>query len=255
MRAQVCSAAGEAAMARSRTSEAKGEYEEALRLAYEVGAYAETPFLLVRLAEIAYRAGDRAAALRGLDEATEAADRYGVPDTRAFLMLMHAQLALDVRDTARAREMLDATRVEIGNGTPPPQFTVMLNAIDAMVTVAESGPAHGLPTLAETVREAVERRCADVIVATLVDSAAVLLADLGEHPRAVRLFAAAEQWRHGEPRLMPERAEAERAERAARAALSPEDYAAEFARGAPLTADDLLAELADAIRRHPVMSR
>ncbi|TXS41268.1 sigma-70 family RNA polymerase sigma factor, partial [Streptomyces sp. uw30] len=39
--------------------EAKGEYEEALDLAHEVGAYTETPFLIARLAEIAYRSGDR----------------------------------------------------------------------------------------------------------------------------------------------------------------------------------------------------
>ncbi|GAA2937947.1 hypothetical protein GCM10011428_65170 [Streptomyces violaceus] len=50
LRAQVFSAAAEAAMARGRFEEAKGEYEEALRLAYEVGAYAESPFLIARLA-------------------------------------------------------------------------------------------------------------------------------------------------------------------------------------------------------------
>jgi hypothetical protein len=97
----------------------------------------------------------------------------------------------------------------------------------------------------------VERRCADVVTATLVDSAAVLLCDLGDHPRAVRLLAAAEQWRGGEPRPMPERAETERAEAAARAALRAEEYEAEYARGAALTVDDLLAELGEALRRHP----
>ncbi|RPF34611.1 BTAD domain-containing putative transcriptional regulator [Streptomyces sp. TLI_185] len=251
MRAQVCSAAGEAAMARSRLEEAKGEYEEGLRLAYEVGAYAETPFLLARLAEIAYRAGDRAAAVSGLDEATAAADRYGVPDSRAFVLLMRAQLALDEKDTARARALHEAARAEIGRGTPPPQFLVMLNALDGLVTVAESGPVHGLPKLADTVREAVERRCADVVTATLVDGAAVLLSDLGDHPRAVRLLAAAKHLRGGEPRLMPERAKAERAEAAARAALCAEEFEAESTRGAALTADDLLAELGEALRRHP----
>ncbi|WP_330282772.1 AfsR/SARP family transcriptional regulator [Streptomyces sp. NBC_00588] len=251
MRAQVCSAAGEAAMARSRLDEAKGEYEEALRLAYEVGAYAETPFLLARLGEIAYRAGDRATALRGLDDAATAADRYGVPDTRAFLLLMRAQMALDVKDIPRAREMFDAARAETGRGTPPPQFTVMLNAIDAMVTVAETGPEHGLPKLVRTIREAVDRRCADVITAALVDGAAVLLSDLGEHPRALRMLAAAEQLRGGAPRPMPEGAEAERAKSAARAALSTDECAAESARGALFTVADVLTELDEAMRRHP----
>jgi DNA-binding SARP family transcriptional activator len=251
MRAQVCSAAGEAAMARSRLEEAKGEYEEALRLAHEVGAYAETPFLLARLAEIAYRAGDRPAAVSGLDEATAAADRSGVSDSRAFVLLLRAQLALDEKDAAQARALHEAARAEIGRGTPPPQFMVMLNAIDSMVTVAETGPAHGLPKLAETVRESVERCCADVVTATLLDSAAVLLSDLGDHPRAVRLLAAAEQLRGGEPRPMPERAETERAEAAARAALGTEEYEAEYARGAALTVDALLTELGEALHGHP----
>ncbi|MFJ9543411.1 AfsR/SARP family transcriptional regulator [Streptomyces sp. NPDC101225] len=250
MRAQVCSAAGEAAMARSRLDEAKGEYDEALRLAYEVGAYAETPFLMARLAEIGYRAGDRASAERGLDEATVAADRYGVPDTRAFLLLMRAQLALDEKGTARAREMVDAARVECARGTPPPQFMVMLSAVDTMVTVAEIGPERGLPKLAGTLRVAVDQQLADVVTATLVDHAAVLLTGLGEHPRAVRLLAAAETWRDGAPRPMPERAEAERAERAARAALGAGAYDAELARGASLAPDGVLAELDEAVRVH-----
>ncbi|MHC3471104.1 BTAD domain-containing putative transcriptional regulator [Streptomyces sp. 7R007] len=251
MRAQVCSAAGETAMARGRLAEAKGEYEEALRLAYEVGAYTETPFLLARLAEIAYRAGDRPVALGLLDEAQEAADRYSVVDSRAFILLVRAQLALDEKDTARAREMCEAARAETGRGTPPPQFTVMLNAIDAMVTIAESGPERGLPLLADTVRESVERRCADVVTATLVDCTAVVLADLGDFPRVARLLGAADRRRGDQPRLMPEGARAERAGAAARAALGAGTYEAQYARGAGFCADDLFGELGEAQRRHP----
>ena len=68
-------------MARGRFAEAKGEYEEALRLAYEVGAYAETPFLIARLAEIAYRAGDRA----GRADRAGRGERGGRPVRRAGL--------------------------------------------------------------------------------------------------------------------------------------------------------------------------
>ncbi|KOG25432.1 ATP-binding protein, partial [Streptomyces viridochromogenes] len=248
MRAQVCSAAGETAMARSRFEEARGEYEEALRLAHEVGAHAETPFLITRLAEIAYRKGDRTAALTALDEASAAADRYGVPDARAFVRLMRAQIALDDEDTARARAMCEAARVETGHGTPPPQFIVMLNAIDAMVVTAESGPEHGLPLLADTLRVAVEKECADVITAALTDAAADLLTRLGDHPRAVRLLAASERRRGGHPRPLPERAHAERAETAARAALGAERFTAERTRGTALTYDDVLHDLAEAVR-------
>ncbi|GCB47988.1 BTAD domain-containing putative transcriptional regulator [Streptomyces sp. NL15-2K] len=250
IRAQVCSAAGETAMARSRFEEAKGEYEEALRLAYEVGAYTETPFLIARLAEIDYRAGDRQAALAALDEASAAADRHGVADSRAFVLLMRAQIALDEKDTARARVLCGAARAETERGTPPPQFMVMLNAVEAWATVAESGPEHGLPQLVDSVREAVEWRCAEAITAALVDGSAALLSDLGDHARVARLLAAAQHWRGGHPRPMPERANAERAEAAARAGLSAGRYEEEYTRGASLTPADVLRELGEALRAH-----
>jgi predicted ATPase/DNA-binding SARP family transcriptional activator len=251
LRAEVSSAAGEAAMARSRLAEAKEHYEEGLRLAYEVGAYAEAPFLIARLAEIAYRTGDRSAALATLDEASAAGDRYGVPGTRAFVRLMRAQMALDDKDVDHARELVDQIRTELGSAPPQPQFMVMLNLVEAMVMVAESGPEHGLPLVADTIREAVEKRCADVIVAALLDSAAALLSDLGDHPRAARLLGAAEHWRAGEPRPVPEGERAERAEAAARSGLGPVRYAVEHTRGRGLSFDEVLGELGEAVRTHP----
>ncbi|WDF39368.1 BTAD domain-containing putative transcriptional regulator [Streptomyces sp. T12] len=248
MWAQVCSAAAETAMSRSRFEEAKGEYEEALRLAYEVGAYAETPFLVARLAEIAYRSGDRTAARAALDEASAAADRYGVTDSRAFVLLLRAQMALDDKETALAREMCEAARAETARGTPPPQFLVMLKAVDAMTVTAESGPERGLPLLADALHVAVENGCADVITATLADTAADLLTRLGDHPCAVRLLAASEYWRRGHPRPLPERAHAERAEAAARTALGAERFTAEHTRGTALTRDDVLRDLGEAVR-------
>ncbi|MFF5495625.1 BTAD domain-containing putative transcriptional regulator [Streptomyces aquilus] len=248
LRAQVYSAAGETAMARGRLEEAKGEYEEALQLAYEVGAYTETPFLIARLAEIAYRAGDRSAAITALDEASEAADRYSVGDSRAFVLLLRAHVALDDKDTATARELLEEARLETARGTPPPQFIVMLDSVEAMVTVAESGPGHGLPKLVATVREAVDKQCADLIVATLVDVTAALLADLGDLPRATRLLAAAGHWRGDDARSMPEAARAERAESTARTGLGPARYEEEHARGVTLTPADVLDELDEALR-------
>ncbi|MEU0950625.1 BTAD domain-containing putative transcriptional regulator [Streptomyces canus] len=254
LRAQVSSAAGEAAMARGRHAEAKEEYEEALRLAHEVGAYAETPFLVARLAEVAYRTGDRSTALTTLDEASAAGDQYGVPETRAFVKLMRAHIALEDKDIARASELVDSVRGEIGQAPAPPQFTVMLNSIAAMVTAAESGPEHGLPLLVDTVREAIEKRCSDMVVGTLVDSAAVLLCDLGDLPRAVRLLAAAERWRAGDPRPHPERVEVERAQTDARTGLGPVRYAAEHTRGTALTPDEALAELDEVTRARRVMN-
>ncbi|MEV1080841.1 BTAD domain-containing putative transcriptional regulator [Streptomyces sp. NPDC050211] len=251
IRAQVCSASGEAAMARSRFEDAEKEYAEGLRLAYEVGAYAESPFLLARLAEIAYRSGDRAAALVSLDEASAAADRYGVADARAFVLMLRAHMALEEHDLARARELCEATRVETEHGTPPPQFTVALNALEALVTAAESGPQHGLPILADTLRQAVEWRCAEWVTAELAESAAHLVAELGDHARAVRLLAASEEWREGHPRPLPGRTVAERTEAVARTALGADRYAAERAKGTVLTPGDVQDELADAVLSHP----
>jgi predicted ATPase/DNA-binding SARP family transcriptional activator len=243
VRAQVSSAIGEAAMSRSRFEEAKGAYEEGLALAYEVGAYTETPFLIARLAELAFRAGDREGALAGLDEATEATDRHGVPDAHAFILLLRAHIALEDGEVARARAFCDQARAESGRGTPPPQFRAALSAVDALVTGAESGPERGLVAMTAALREAVDLRCAEAVTAALVDHAALLLAELDELPRAVRLLATADQWRGGHPRPMPERGRAERIEAAARTDLGPERYAAERARGKALTAADVLAQL------------
>ncbi|MFG1672543.1 BTAD domain-containing putative transcriptional regulator [Streptomyces sp. Y7] len=249
MRAQVASAAGDAAMARGHYEEAEAQFEEALRLAQEVGAYAETPFLIVRLAEIAYRSGERAAALAALDEAGAAADRYRVADSRAFVLLMRAYLALDDKDTARARELCEEARAQTERATLPPQFLVMLNIVDALTVTAESGPEQGLPRLADTLRLAVENHCADDITATLTDTAADLLTRLDDPARAVRLLAAADHWRRGLPRHMPEREYAERAESYARVALGAERFGAEYDRGAALTHDEVLRDLAEAVRR------
>ncbi|MEU5091667.1 BTAD domain-containing putative transcriptional regulator [Streptomyces sp. NPDC021356] len=255
MRAQVCSAAGEAAMARGRLEDARAEFEGALQLAHEVGAHAEAPFLQARLAEIAYRSGDRARALRLLDEAGESAEQYRVADPQAFVLLLRAQLALDAGEAASARALCDDAREESRRGSPPPQFEAMLSAVDALVTAAEHGPRHGLPLLTEALRTAVAQRCAEVVTAALVDGAAEMLARLGEQARAVRLLAAADRWRDGRPRLVPERETAERVEGAARAALTAGCLAAERARGAALTADDVLAELDQAVRAHPATRR
>ncbi|MFJ5273725.1 BTAD domain-containing putative transcriptional regulator [Streptomyces sp. NPDC088358] len=254
MRAQVCSAAAEAAMARGLHDEAKAEYEEALRLAFEVGAHAETPFLLARLAELAYRAGERARMLAALEEADAAAERYGVMDSRAFVRLLRAQLALDDGEIGLARDMWGKAGEMSLRGTPPPQFMAALNWVEALITAAESGPERGLRKMADALGAAVAGRCADVVTASLVESAAGLLSGLGDHPRATRLLAVGTRWRGGHPRPALERTAAERGEAAARTALGPHRYASERARGADFTADDALRDLADAVKEHPADS-
>jgi predicted ATPase len=251
MRAQVCSAAGEAAMARGRFTAAREEYGEALRLAHEVGAYAETPFLVARLAEIAYRSGDRRAAEAALTEADEAADRYRVADARAFVSLLRAYMALDDRDTVRARELCGTVREQISRGTPPPQFIAALHLLDALITAVEEGPERALPKLARALRRAVAEHCAETVTGSIVDEAANLLGRLGDFPRTARLLAAGERLRGGLPRPKPEGAETDRTEAAARAALGPERYATECARGAALTLEEIAGELDEAATAPP----
>ncbi|MFJ6573778.1 AfsR/SARP family transcriptional regulator [Streptomyces sp. NPDC091292] len=247
MRAQVCGAAGETAMLRGRFAEAKEEYEEALRLAYEVGAYAESPFLIARLAEIAYREGDRLTAQKALDEAGTAADRYGVTDSSTFVHMMRAVIGLEEGDVAGARASADAARQEFRRGTPPPHFAAGLTGIEARVTAAESGPGSALPVLSAGLREAVDSGCSEVVTASLVDVGALLLGRLGDHPRAVRLLAAAETLRGGLPRPEPERTEADTVERGAKAALGAARCTEEHTAGSHLTLDDVFTELAEAL--------
>ncbi|MEW1926154.1 BTAD domain-containing putative transcriptional regulator [Streptomyces sp. NPDC088360] len=243
MRAQVSSAAGEAAMARGLHEEARAEYDEALRLAYEVGAYAETPFLIVRLAEIAYREGDRDLAAKALHEAGIEADRYGVADSRAFMRMVQSTMALDDGDVAEARALFDAAHAEAERGTPPPQFNADLRGLEARIVAAESGPEQALPLLAHGLREALESRCAELVVASLVDGGATLVSRLGDHPRAARLLAFGTRLRSGHPRPAPYLDAAARVETAALAALGDERYEAERTAGAGLTADEAVAEL------------
>ncbi|MEU7557197.1 BTAD domain-containing putative transcriptional regulator [Streptomyces eurythermus] len=244
MLAQVCGAAGEAAMARGRFDEARAEYQEALRLAYEVGADAEAPFLIARLAEIHYRSGDRDGALAALDEAESAAERYAVPESRAFVLLLRAHIALTDGDVGRARELHRASCALVGDGsTAPPQFVAAQRVVEGFVVADESGLAQGLRVLAKALREAVDHRCAEAVTSGLADAAACLLGRYGDLPAAVRLFSAADSWRDGVPRPEPERGEAARVHAGARAALGPERYAAECARGACLDAADVLREL------------
>ncbi|MFE4666060.1 BTAD domain-containing putative transcriptional regulator [Streptomyces sp. NPDC056716] len=245
LRAQVCSAAGEAAMPAGRFEEARGEYEEALRLAYEVRAFAETPFLMVRLAEIAYRTGDRPAAVARLEEADRAAQGYGVPDARAYVALMRAQIALDAGDVGQARAWCEASRRQGALGTPPPHFAAALGWLTALVTAAESGPARGLPLLAEALDRARAAGCAESMLAGLVNGAAELSARLGDFPRAARLLAAADRLLDGRSGPLPQCAETDRTDAAAREALGPDRHTAERARGAKLTIEDVLHDLHD----------
>ncbi|NBE54714.1 transcriptional regulator [Streptomyces sp. YC537] len=243
MRAQVCSAAGEAAMARGRLDAARDEYEEALHLAYEVGAHAEAPFLIARLAELAYHAGEVTVAERALAEADAEADRYGVIDARALVRVVSAVIALDRGDIERARQQWRTAKGQGDRGTPPPQFEAAVANLDGRITAAESSPLRALPILADGLRDAVRTRCAEPVIAALTESVATMLDALDDHARAARLLSAATHWRAEQTRSMAERAATERLERRLRTTLGETAYETESAKGATLTPKGAVAEV------------
>ncbi|GAA0622231.1 ATP-binding protein [Streptomyces crystallinus] len=246
MRAQVATAAGEAAMMRGLPAQARPEYEEALGLAREVGAHGEAPYLLARIAELTYRSGDAAQAEKMLAEAEAEAVRYRVFDTRSYIHYIRACMALDAGDTATARAECDAAHEESARTTPPPHFRAILEGLEARVAALESGPAAGVRGLASALRSAEDAGCAAILRAHFAEGAARLLPDLGETALTVRVAAAAEAWRAGIPLWAPDRAALDALRARLLDELDPRAYEQERAAGSALSTLEV-AELLEAV--------
>ncbi|MFD9637066.1 ATP-binding protein, partial [Streptomyces violascens] len=234
MRAQVASVAAEAAMMRGLPEQARPAYEEALQLAREVGAHHEAPFLITRVAELAYRSGDLDSAEKSLAEASSEADRYRVGDATAYIHALLATIALDRDEPATARALREEAVAVAVRGPLPPHFAALLDALGARITAAESGPLAGLRAMADALRTAAAE-CTEIVLAHLAGRAAQFLGDLDEHALAVRVLAAATAWRAGIPRSVPEQAMEESVTARARDVLTPESYEAESSAGSALT--------------------
>ncbi|KOU46888.1 AfsR family transcriptional regulator [Streptomyces sp. WM6378] len=248
MRAQVASAAAEAAMMRGLPEQAKPAYEEALQLAREVGAHHEAPFLMARVAELAYRSGDLDSAEKSLAEASAEADRYRVGDATPYIHSLLATIALDRGEPAAARTLREQAVELAMTGPLPPHFAALLDALGARIIAAESGPLPGLRAMADALRTAAGAECTEIVLAHVAERAAQLLGDLDEHARAVRVLAAATVWRAGIPHSVPEQEIEESVTARARRALTPERYEAERAAGAALTPAEVVLVL-DAVAR------
>ncbi|MFG2601897.1 ATP-binding protein, partial [Streptomyces sp. NPDC048462] len=251
MRAQVESAAAEAGMMRGRYEEARPAYEEALLLAREVGAHAEAPFLLARLAELSYRTGDVAAAERGLDRSEAEADRYQTHEAAAYVHYLRAVIALDRGDIEAARRSLTAAQRRNDESNPPTQMPALLDGLSARIAAHEpeprGGPAVALRGLASALAAARDAQYAEVITGYLADGLGTVLPKLGHHAAAVRVLAAADSWRLSGPRTAVEQAAVDEAGQLAREALGERSYEKERAAGRALTLDDvveLLTEIA-----------
>ncbi|MFF9149341.1 BTAD domain-containing putative transcriptional regulator [Streptomyces sp. NPDC014861] len=241
MGAQVASAAAEANMMRGRRAEAREAYEEALRLAREVGAHTEAPFLLARLAELTYRDGDTDGAERGLDEASRESERLRLRDSHAFVDVMRAVLALDRDDPAGARAWIASAGAHAHVGTPPPHFAIALDGFVARIEAHEGAGPAAVAAAANVLRTALGGHCADIIVISLAEGLAYALHRTGDAARCARVAAAVGTWRQDIPRSVPERREAETLTAACLAVLGEDGLAEARAAGAGLGPEEVLA--------------
>ncbi|WP_420710538.1 ATP-binding protein, partial [Streptomyces sp. NRRL F-6492] len=245
MGAQTASAAAESSMMRGRYEEARADYEEALRLAREVGAHAESPFLLARLAEIAYRSGDMETAGEGLAEATAEAERHHVRDARPFVSFLGAAIALHRGEIEEARLHAEEAGRLIEAGGPPPHFTAAVIGLAARVEAYGGGGAAAVASAAAALRAARDARCADLIAATLGQGLAVALSLADEPAPAGTVLAAVDSWRRELPRSVPERVEAEAVTARSLAALGAPGLAAARTAGEGLDLDGVLSLVKD----------
>ncbi|MFE2237422.1 BTAD domain-containing putative transcriptional regulator [Streptomyces sp. NPDC059442] len=241
MRAQVASAAAEANMMRGRHAEAGEDYADALALAREVGAHAEAPFLIARLAELRYLVGDMDGAEKGLDEAAAEAERHRVNDTETYLRFMRSAIALYRGDVTAARAHLDVAMEHLAASTPPRHFQTLLAGLGARIRAYEGGGDAAVAEAVAALRDAREARCADFVTTHLAEGVALALALAGRHAPAVAILAAADTWRGDTPRAVPELRKADELASRGRAALGEDGYAAAYASGAPLDLDGVAA--------------
>ncbi|MFB6617335.1 BTAD domain-containing putative transcriptional regulator [Streptomyces sp. NPDC056367] len=244
IRAQIASAAGEAAISRGRYDTARAEYEECLRLAREVGAHVEAPFAIARIAEASYCVGDFDGAERLLAEADAEADRHGgVYDVSSFARLLSALLAMQRGDHARAWSECRRARTEAARIQVPAQFTAGLDTVEAVLTAQDHGPEAGLALVGPAFAAAVDAYCAERFLAGMAEAAAVMLADADRPAEAVHALAAATAWRAGHPRSVPEEAAVAGLPARILAVLGAGRYAQEEAAGAALSPGALLTAL------------
>ncbi|MDJ0346161.1 hypothetical protein QMK19_35870 [Streptomyces sp. H10-C2] len=136
---------------------ARADFEGALRLCEELGARGEGPFIIGRLAELAIRSGDDAAAETLCRRAEDEAERYGVMDARNYVRTVSALLALRRGDVERARGLCELAREQAGRGTTPPVFAVVVDSLFARIAAADGDLWDALAKAGATLRLASTR--------------------------------------------------------------------------------------------------
>ncbi|MFH8367660.1 AfsR/SARP family transcriptional regulator [Streptomyces sp. NPDC018031] len=243
MLAQVHGANGEMSMAYGRYEEARASYEEAVRLARELGAYTETPFLITRLADLAYQCLETESALRLLERSETEAERYGVHDAMTFNRLLRAFIGVRSGDVVAARALYEEARQASVRSTPPPQVWAALSGLDAWITAAAGDLPEALRKARDALREGAELHCTESLVAHQAMIAASVLAGLGEHVRVARLLGAADAWRQGLPPTPVQAEQIAEIERLGRAALGEDRFQEYRAAAAGLSSEQCVALL------------
>ncbi|WP_405409317.1 BTAD domain-containing putative transcriptional regulator [Streptomyces decoyicus] len=204
MLAQVAAATAEMRQIRGRYDEARTAYEEALALTCELGAYAEGPFILSRLAELHFADGEVDRAEQALVRADEQAAEWGVQDPLAFNHSLHARIALRRGKLEAAREECEAARTAAALGTPPPHFTLVLDALAGRIAAEAGELTDALSQCHQSLRSGLAHYCTQPVLAAVVESGAVALQRAGRPRDAARLLGAAGAWRGELPRIVPE---------------------------------------------------
>ncbi|MGW9172759.1 AfsR/SARP family transcriptional regulator [Streptomyces decoyicus] len=225
MLAQVAAATAEMRQIRGRYDEARTAYEEALALTCELGAYTEGPFLLSRLAELHFADGDADSAEQALVRADEQATEWGVQDPLAFNHSLHARIALLRGKLEVAREECEAARTAAALGTPPPHFTLVLDALAGRIAAEAGELTDALSQCHQALRSGLAHYCTQPVLAAVVESAAVALQRAGRPQDAARLLGAAGAWRGELPRIVPEEEDVQHTAATLRAELNgtPDD--------------------------------
>ncbi|MGY0059622.1 BTAD domain-containing putative transcriptional regulator [Streptomyces sp. LZ34] len=254
MLAQVETAAGEMAASRARLDEARAAYEMARRLAREIGAHNETPFLVTRLADVAINAGDLDRAEKLLDHSDQEAGRRGSRDVQSFNCLLRSLIELFRGNLARARTLCEEARRIGEQATPPPQFWVLLDGMDARITADEGDAPGALRKLRDNLSRGAEAGCMELLLAQQAETAAHALVGCEKERLAARMLGAADAWRGELQRAPLPLRETEKTAAAAHRALGREAAQALRAEGAGLSVEQVIAlldELLTAAWREP----
>ncbi|WP_432039409.1 AfsR/SARP family transcriptional regulator [Streptomyces cucumeris] len=247
MLAQVEGAYGEIATLRGRFPEARAAYEEAQRLAREIGARTEVPFLYTRLADVALQEGDLDDATELIDRSEEEAERSGALDVRSFNQLLRGLIRLRRGEVAEARAYYDEAMVWADRGTPPPQFWIIAHGLDGRLLAEEGDLPGGLRVLRDTLVQGAEVSSTEGLMAQQAESAAYLLTGCGQERLAARMLGAADGWRGSLPRSPLMLEAIGRTETRAAAALGRTTLGELRADGTSLSVEQVIALLDDAL--------